>query len=496
MNHLIKKLSTLFFALVLVAATSCTYVFPEPEALVPGSADFTKLVSVGNSLTAGYMNGALYDDGQAASFPNIMAQQMKSNGGGEFNQPDIASPLGYFGSAMGIPGVPDGTPLGRLHLVNPLDPRPQPFIPGDPFNTSYSGDKSKLNNFGVPGMRIIHAEVPGYGDPVAGNPFYARFASSGTSTVLGDATAANGTFFTFWLGNNDVLGYALAGATGAQNGTTGIDMTPIDLFTGAYNSAIAAMTANDAFGIVANIPNVQDIAHFTTVPWNAIPMDQAQADAANGGYLAFNGGINAYNAGLLPGLDPNNPPAIKRDVIAFAAGQNGIVIVDVTIPDLSAYGIPPIRQATSSDLITLTAGAVLGTLADPLNPASVIGVGVPLDEKYTLILADQEAIADRTAAYNAVIKAAADATNNKIAFLDMNSIFANLVQTGVSINGSGMDATLAPPFGAFSLDGVHPNARGAAYIASLFIDKINETFSSNIPNVNPNNYAGNELPVP
>ena len=46
----------------------------------------------------------------------------------------------------------------------------------------------------------------------ATNPYYARFATApGTSTVLGDALAVNPTFFTFWLGNNDILGYAAGG---------------------------------------------------------------------------------------------------------------------------------------------------------------------------------------------------------------------------------------------------------------------------------------------
>jgi hypothetical protein len=489
MNHIIKKIYTLFFAVALVAATSCTYTFPEPEQLVPGSADFTKVVSVGNSLTAGYMNGALYDDGQAASFTNIVAQQMKLNGGGEFNQPDIDAPDGFFGVA------PDGvTILGRLQLVNPLNPAPAPIVPGQVI-TTFAGDRNSLNNFGVPGMRIVDAGFSGYGGL---NPYFGRFASAPDASVLGDAMAADGSFIMFWLGNNDVLGYALKGATGGDmgNGTNPGDMTDPAVFDVAYRSVVSALISNGGKqGIIANIPNVQDIAHFTTVPWNAIPMDQAQADAANGGYVAFNGGVNAYNAGMLPGQDPNNPPAIKRDVIAFAAGQNGIVIVDVTIPDLSAYGIPPIRQATSSDLITLTAGAVLGTLADPLDPTSVIGVAVPLDEVYTLILANQEAIANRIADFNATIKDVADGSGGDIALLDMNAIFASLVQNGVAINGSGMDASITPPFGAFSLDGVHPNERGAAYIASLFIDKINEVFGSNIPNVNPNDYSGNALPV-
>ena len=41
-----------------------------------GDADFTKFVSIGNSLTSGYRDGALYIDGQNESFPSMIAAQM------------------------------------------------------------------------------------------------------------------------------------------------------------------------------------------------------------------------------------------------------------------------------------------------------------------------------------------------------------------------------------------------------------------------------------
>ncbi len=483
-----KKLYIYLLVAVIATASSCTYTFPEDEKPTPGSADFSKFVAVGNSITAGYTNGALYNAGQEASFVNIVATQMKLVGGGDFNQPDIDAVDGYFGLA------PDGmTILGRLQLTNPASPAPAPIIPGQAI-TPYIGVKATLNNFGVPGIRIIDLAVAGYGTL---NPYYGRFATDpATANVLADATAANSTFFSLWLGGNDALGYALAGATGNVDGdgSSTKDMTPVAMFTATYSAAIAAMTANGAKGILTNVPNINDIPHFTTVAWNAIPMDQATADAVNAGYIGFNGGINAYNAGVLPGQ--TEPPTIKRDTIGFSAGNNAIVIIDITIPDLSAWGIPPMRQATSDDLITLSAGGVLGTLADPMNPASVIGVGVPLSEEYTLTLANQEDIATRISDFNAVIANEVSASNGNLVLLNMNAIFADIAQNGLIINGSGMDATILPPFGAFSLDGVHTNERGAAYVASLFIDKINEAFGSNIPNINPNDWAGNALPVP
>ena len=55
-----------------------------------GDADFTKFVALGNSLTSGYRDNALYIDGQNESYPSMLAMQMKLAGGGEFLQPMVA----------------------------------------------------------------------------------------------------------------------------------------------------------------------------------------------------------------------------------------------------------------------------------------------------------------------------------------------------------------------------------------------------------------------
>jgi len=487
-----KNLHKLFLVFILAAASSCTYEFPIAETPTSGSADFTKVVAIGNSLTAGYLNGALYDAGQMASYANLVAEQIILDNNGSFNQPDINAVDGDFGFSGGA--------FGRLQLKNPANPAPAPIVPGQAI-TPYGGDKSALNNFGVPGMRIVDVAFPGYGNL---NPYYGRFAPDPTtSTVLGDAIAANGSFILFWLGNNDALGYATRGATGSEDGdgTDPGDMTNITLFDGAFRAAVSALITNEGKqGILANIPNVQDIAHFTTVPWNAIPfdtsdpVDDATVEALNAGYAVYNGGLDQ-----MVGLSIITQAEADRRYIMFANGNNGIVIFDdKSLTDLTGFdpGLINMRQASADDLITLTAGAVLGTLADPADPTSAIGVGVPLDERYTLILADQEALAQRIADFNAIIESVVDGSGGNLALLDMNTIFADFAQNGVIIRGSVMNATIIPPAGGFSLDGVHPNQRGAAYLASLFIDRINEVFGANITNINPNDYPGNELPIP
>ncbi len=477
-----KYIYILLLSGIIATTSSCTYTFPEDEVPTSGTADFTKLVTVGNSLTAGYMDGALYDAGQEASFANILATQMQLVGSGEFNQPDINAVDGDFGFSGGA--------YGRLYLKNPASPAPSPIIPGQAI-TDYSGDRSALNNISVPGIKITEAVFPGYGNPANGpgnyNPYFSRFASSPTTTFIADAAAANGTFITFWLGANDVLGYALAGATGNIDGQNRGNLTSVADFTAAYTACISILFSDGQKGIIANIPNINDIPHFTTVPWNAIPMDQATADAVNGSYAPYNGGLDL----MVQAQIITQEEADLRYVV-FKDGANGIVIFDTNLTDLTPYnpGLVSMRMANSDDLITLSAGTVLGL---PAN--APVGVATPLGEEYTLTDADLNKMADYVADFNAVIMAAVD-SNPNLVLLDINTIFTEFARTGTSINGAGMDASIAPPFGAFSLDGIHPNQRGSAWITSLFIDKINETFESNIPNINPNNWPGNALPVP
>src|SRR4051812_40705801 len=94
-----KSLKKFLIAVVAMAAIgSCEkYNLPEIPKPAAGTADFTKTIAVGSSLTAGFMNGALYTDGQNASFMAILANQMKLVGGGEFNQPDINAVNGDYG---------------------------------------------------------------------------------------------------------------------------------------------------------------------------------------------------------------------------------------------------------------------------------------------------------------------------------------------------------------------------------------------------------------
>lgn len=474
-------------------------VVENPFLATSGSADFSNYVAVGNSLTAGFMDGALYTSGQNNSFSRILATQMAFAGGGSFNQPDINSANGFNSS---FSNVAAGVINGRTVLDVSI-PGPSP-LPGELIG-AYTGDISELNNFGIPGARVVDVVSTLYGTPdldgdgfPEGNPYYARIASApGASTILGDAAAVGGSFFSLWIGNNDVLGWAISGGTapdaevtpGAEALSTAT-LTSEAAFRASYDAIMSTLRAGGAKGAIATIPEVSTIPFFRAIPYNAIPLDEATAAATSGAYAAYNGGLGAVNAGGVPGLTLSDEELALR-TIAFAAGANAVVVEDDQLTDLSAIGLPNIRQLQQGELLTLSAARVLGTLADPNVPTSVIGVGVALGDQYTLTGDEQTTISARIALFNSIIKEYA--ADGEVAVVDAHGIFLGIaLGGGYKIDG----LTLSPDFspnGIFSTDGVHPNARGSAIIANSFIDAINATFKASLDNADVVSFPGVNL---
>lgn len=494
-----KKLYALlpFLGLFLIACEDDTVVEtpePMPVEYTSGTADFTKYVAIGNSLTAGYSDNALFVAGQEASFPNMLAANFALAGGGSFEIPFMADNLG--GMTLG------GTPISGNRLI-------LAFLPSGAAPTPVAGQGSTevsnklagpFNNMGVPGAKSYELLADGYGS-VAGvamgtaNPYFARFSSSETASVISDAAAQGASFFSLWAGNNDILLYATGGGTGVdQTGNINPatysrnDITDPNVFANALNLMLQAMTANGAGGVIANLPNVTDIPYFTTVPHNPIPLDAATAD-----FLNSMAAYGAYNAGLaqLQGLGIITADELEKRTISFTAGEgNAVVIIDEDLTDLTGFNpaLINMRQATAEDLMVLTSRSFIGTLADPNNPASVNGVGVPLGDQWVLTPEEQDAVETALVAYNQTIADLATAYN--LAFVDANTLLNDLKNGGFQqADGSMVTADFATG-GGFSLDGVHPSPRGYAILANAFVTAINAKYGSNLPGVNPLDYTG------
>lgn len=452
-----------------------------------GEADFSRFVSIGNSLTAGYADGTVYLEGQKNSYPNILAGRFDFVGGGDFTQPLVNDNIG--GLTLG------GTQIANTRLIlsgNPLGPS---YMEGTPTTEVSNTLTGPFNNVGVPGAKSFHLLSTSYGDVsgvLAGtaNPYFVRMASSSSASMLGDAMAQDPTFFSLWIGNNDILSFATSGGvgvdrTGNYDPTTygSNDITDPTVFHGTYDALLNGMTANGAKGVVMNIPTVTSIPYFTTVPYNAIPMDAATAAATNANPV-----VAGYNGGLLyaQSIMMIDAAEVAQRTINFTAGQNAVVIEDESLTDLSALGMPKYRQATSADLITLPTSSVLGTLADPNNPASVIGVAVPLNDSQVLTETEVNMVTTAQTAYNNSIAMLA-AANDDVILVDVNAAMNQLANGGITYDG-GIVTNEFVYGGGFSLDGVHPTARGYAVISNIILKRINQEFDATIPPVNPAEY--------
>ena len=445
MQHIFAKfvLSVITVSLIM----SCKPNIKTPSAN-KGQVDASRFVAIGNSITSGYADGALYFEGQQNSFVNIIAQQFKLIGGGEFKQPLMNAGSVGVGS--------DGNAALKLDFATDclgatsLMPVPTATA-GDvaALNTSVYASQGPFNNMGVPGAKVITALAPGFGNPALGagnfNPFFYRMAANpATSSMLSDAVAMNPTFFSVFLGNNDVLAYALAGgesdAITPSAGAIGVG------FDASLNSIINALTANGANGVIGNVPDITSLPYFTTIPYNGLALRQGQADS-----------LNTAMGGLFP----------------FHAGNNAFVIEDSAVPYIGA------RQINAGELILLDV---------PLDKIKCHGMGTltPIPAKYILTAGEITKIQAAISAYNATIQTIADAKG--LALVDVNG-FLKSTQKGIVYNGVALNANFVTG-GAFSLDGLHLNPIGQALLANEFIKAINAKYGSTVPQVDATKYRG------
>lgn len=461
-----------FFLLSLALLSACKQKISEFNA-DRGSADFTKYVAIGNSLTSGYADGALYKSGQENSYPNILAKQFTTVGGGVFIQPIINTEDG-----IGLNPTPAGlylTPKLILKILPDMDCGGIP-IPGSyslkpdllthtPDQATYGAilaarpvNPGPYNNMGVPGAQLQHLFFKGYGSAL-GNPYFARFASSPTASILEDAMAQQPTFFSLWIGNNDVLSSALAGTSAL--------VTPADTFAKYYPMAVGALLASGKSpkGIVATIPDVTSIPYFTTisqkVPYNGVFLDSTEAAGLNTLYGLYGHPEIVWHAGA-------NPFVIAReDGHWVQMGASDLFLLTLPTDSLKCRGM-----------------GIADTTVHPIPKP------YPIPGKYVLDANEQNVIQQAVTAYNITITQTASASG--LAIVDMNkmlkSFASGMIFDGIKFNTSFIQG------GLFSTDGIHLNPRGNALVANYFIQAINSKYGSTIPQVSVTDYHGLTFP--
>jgi lysophospholipase L1-like esterase len=483
---MIKNMKWLLLVSLTFAACNSEDAVVVEAPLTAGSADFTKYVALGDSFAAGYSDGALFKAGQKNSYANIMAEQFALVGGGAFTNPFMADDNkgGFSIGGNQIPQFPT-----RLYF-NGASPVNVTGVSGTIFGASISG---YYNNMGVPGAKAIHLGVAGYGQA---NPYFGRFAKTTMSSVLQDAIAQSPTFFSLFIGGNDVLGYATnGGIPTSQDPVAGNDITPPATFNAAYNALATSLAAGGRKGVVANLPYINNLPFFTTVPYNPVPLDAATATLLNTQLLgAVKQILTAYGAGdriKTLTASGSNPLLIRDETLVNYSAQITGALIANNVPAAQAglmgnlYG--QARHANggpgvvNKDFILLTTRTVIGTVQPGIPaPFNTVGVTYPLQDNRVLTASEVSEIKVATDAYNVTIKAAAE--SNGLAFVDAAAVLNQLNNGGIRFGNFHMTAAYVTG-GTFSLDGVHPSPRGYALIANKFIEAINTKYGSNLKGV-------------
>ena len=423
---------------------------PNLEGFVPkaGDADFSRYVAIGNSLTAGYYDGALSYTGQQNAYPKMLADQFEIVGGGDFVIPFMPTGNGNNGS-------------GATQLVLRYLPNCQGVTGVSPVRASGNAgalssvaSSGPFNQLGIPGARAVDATTGLYS---SFNPFLNRIVPNpGFSSILSEAMRAQPTFFTLWLGSNDILGYAIDGGVGNIDPNFPLpgDMSSAAQVGASLTAIVDSLTSRGAQGVIANVADITSIPYFTTIPYNGVVLTQGAADTLNGLYASL--GITN---------------------VSWKAGANPFVIEDTTV----VSGSFRIRHAQPGELILLsTPGDSIRCAQWGVDPRKALG------DAYVLDAGEVDEINKHTAAYNSAISNIAGTYN--IGLADMNAYMkrfaAGIVYNGIDLNTEFISG------GSFSLDAIHPNPRGYAIIANEFIRTINSKYNSELQEVDITSYEG------
>ena len=413
----------------------CKPKYAEPN-LSAGAMNPERFVMIGDGHSGGYMDDALYYDGQKNGLAVLLGTQLELVGSEAFTTKLVAEnsvgsnlngqarlKLDYKEDCTGATSLSPVriAPLGDLNIITA---------------STFSGESS-FRNFGIPGMRTPQVISPNYAQF---NPYFARIASSNLVTPLQDILSTNPTFFALYLGIEDCMTYAKSG--GSTN-----NMPSIEDFTSAYTTIVEQLKGQGATGVLATIPDVRTMPYFRTIPYNGLNLE-------------------ASNAALLNSVF--NPLGFFFDL-----GPNAFMIFD---PEANDFQVRPIL---SGELLLLSI---------PLDSVRCYQMGsvYPFRNEFVLTFEEQQYLNMMTASYNDIIRSLA--ATHGLALIETNTLYQKLF-TGFTYNGVNFSAQFVSG-GAFSLDGIHLNGKGNALLANEFIRVINKYYGASIPALNVGAFDG------
>lgn len=233
---------------------------------------FDRYVSIGDSLTAGFMSSGLVSEVQVHSYPAHIFRQTTGGPTQAFAQPLVSAP-----------GIP---PLLQLASLQPLVIAPAAGL-GSPINLQFP---APYHNLGVPGARIDDVV-----NTVTDNGGLHDLILRGQGTQLQQAAIQSPTFATIWIGNNDVLAAATTGVV-----IEGVTLTSVADFDAKLRTIVGTLRGVGADLAIANLPDVTAIPFVTTIPPFVVNPATNQPVLVNGATVPL---IGPGGRLLVPGQD-------------------------------------------------------------------------------------------------------------------------------------------------------------------------------------------------
>lgn len=474
----------------------CEYEFPEkrlPSETDLGRINAEKVVIVGDGWMAGVMDGALYQGGQNNSLGALIAGKLNAVSGKKLKQATVNSENGfnfYESNNQNIYGK------WVYQFTNRQQEAPERRLTSGEKPVDFPGNKTTLNDLSVPGLKTTRIDDA----RLAENPYFGRISSSADATYLDVISASNPTFAIVWLGMIDVIGYAANGAvnqTENQNYLTPFGPLPsVEEFSSGFSELIYELLQNtDCKLIVGNLIAVKNLPYFQKRKYNSLFLGNAKLGATIAYYRKFNDAVEAWNRSV--------PPEKQRPFIGFFDNgyyphDQSFVAIDNSLPDATYPDGSPLEKIRKLQPDEV----VLYNFTDEMIDNGY-GSVVPLSERNYLTASDAAIIEDRITAFNAVIFELVAENQSRIVLADVNSLArkvaeasepdaAGNIMSGETIyfNGVPVEGLLGMN-SIYSLDALHFNQRGNAYVANEFIRTINQDYGAKLSIIDINLFVGN-----
>lgn len=403
-------------------------------------------VAIGNSLTAGMQASGITSYTAHNSFPVLLAKQLGLTES-KFTFPDWTVGSGadtyanddkrYRKKLIGYNS--DNQPIIGKEVANDL-------LPLNYF------DELPYHNLGIPGAYSFDITdtteliVKSQKRP---NPYFFQVLRNQEigKNVIQQAKKLSPTLVTFWVGNNDILFYALSGATSkALPNEQVVGPTPVNEFEMYYSQSLRKILSElpQAVVIVMNLPDILFAPYFTRQP-KGLTLTLQEADSLN-------------TLALQEGKEQRFREGFNSFVVSTKSG---------------------IRQATLNDCI-LDKEFMLG---NKMN-----GMIVPLSDDYVLDENEISEIKQTIKQYNTIIEntIAQEQRNHpeqkRIVMVDMYTLLKNIGEKGYPVSDGSLLTTEFVKGGLFSIDGIHPTSRGYGVLANeIIMQALNRELGADIP---------------